>query len=450
MAERQVSSSQGKSRPTKYRRWAFTINNYDAEEPWRTAETLSEQKTIKYLVVGRELAPTTGTRHLQGYIEYFSCRSFNGVTRHIFSMFNGNAHVEVAHSSIKENVDYCTKEDSDPFIYKGTKKDDAGTVEKATISEMAEMAAKQGTEACKLAFGMDYYVSKQAVDKAANAVRSDAALKVLQEQYENATLKPWQHAVMRLIEMQGEREILFVIDKNGNQGKTWLTQYISLTKEGQCFDSTNKKDVAYALNPEKKVFVFDMTRATEPKMSLQILESIKNGIVFSGKYESGTKIVAGAKVVVMANSFTTQHEEQLSVDRPMILQLKPEMGNVGYEFTYWNNNQTKKTVTGTNGAPATLGDVVEKMALTERRWKRKFMRWGAELYKWGFNAHKNLRLAQNGYDEKYHRMKRPQDFDEPEEELNLTDMGVPDPFASESEDTESEEDDFGHWTVVAK
>ena len=147
MAERQVSSSQGKSRPTKYRRWAFTINNYDAEEPWRTAETLSEQKTIKYLVVGRELAPTTGTRHLQGYIEYFSCRSFNGVTRHIFSMFNGNAHVEVAHSSIKENVDYCTKEDSDPFIYKGTKKDDAGTVEKATISEMAEMAAKQETEA---------------------------------------------------------------------------------------------------------------------------------------------------------------------------------------------------------------------------------------------------------------------------------------------------------------
>ena len=224
MAERQVSSSQGKSRPSKYRRWAFTINNYNVEEPWRTVETLSEQKTIKFLVVGRELAPSTGTRHLQGYVEYFSCRSFQGVTRHLYSIFEGNAHIKVAHSSTTENYEYCTKEDSDPFVFKGQKKDNATTVEKATIGEMAEMAAKQGTEACKTAFGMDYYVSKQAVDKAANAVRSDLALTVLKEQFENATLKPWQDMVMKLIELQGDREILFVVDEQGNQGKTWLTQ----------------------------------------------------------------------------------------------------------------------------------------------------------------------------------------------------------------------------------
>ena len=147
---------------------------------------------------------------------------------------------------------------------------------------------------------------------------------------------------MKLIEIQGDREILFVIDEQGNQGKTLLTQYITLTQKGQCFDSTNKKDVAYALNPEKKIFIFDMTRATEPKMSLQILESIKNGIVFSGKYESGTKIVAGAKVVVMANTFTELHEAQLSVDRFMILHLKPEMHSIAYEFTYWTKKQAAR------------------------------------------------------------------------------------------------------------
>ena len=87
---------------------------------------------------------------------------------------------------------------------------------------MAEMAAKQGTEAAKAAYGMDYYVSKQAVDKATNAVRSDLALTVLKEQFENATLKPWQDMVMKLIELQGDREILFIIDEQGNQGKTWL------------------------------------------------------------------------------------------------------------------------------------------------------------------------------------------------------------------------------------
>ena len=79
-----------------------------------------------------------------------------------------------------------------------------------------------------------------------------------------------------------------------NQRKTWLTQCIALTQNGQSSGSTNKRDVAYALDPEKKTYVFNITRATEPKMSLQILESINNGIVFSGKYESGTKIVANA------------------------------------------------------------------------------------------------------------------------------------------------------------
>ena len=180
MAERQLSSSQG-NRPSKYRRWCFTINNYDEEEPWRKVEELAEQKTLKYLVAGREVAPTTGTRHLQGYLEYFSCRSFNGVTRHIFSIFGGNPHIEVTHSSLNDNYTYCTKEDNDPFVYKGTKKDNNTNVEHATIAEMAEMAAKQGTEAAKNAYGMDYYVSKAAVDKAANAVRSDLALAVLKE-----------------------------------------------------------------------------------------------------------------------------------------------------------------------------------------------------------------------------------------------------------------------------
>ena len=79
------------------------------------------------------------------------------------------------------------------------------------------------------------------------------------------------------------------------------------------------------------------------------------------------------------------------------------------------------------------------------------MKWGAEMYKWGADVHKCLRLRQNGYDEKYHRMKRPQDFNETEE-LTLTQQGVPDPFT----ESEGESDDkyeanssyHGHWTVV--
>ena len=453
MTQQQVDRAQN-SRPTKYRRWAFTLNNYDVEEPWKTMEELPEQKTLKYIVAGKEFAPSTGTRHLQGYLEYFNCRSFQGTTRHLHEIFGGNCHLEVAHSSLNENYLYCTKEDKYPFVFKGTKKDSTKT-EKSDIGEMAEVAAKEGTEACKEVYRMEYYIQKQAIDKAANALRSDIALKKLKEEFETATLKPWQHVVMKLVEIQGNREILFVIDDIGNQGKTWLTQYMTIIHEGQCFDSTNKKDVAYALNPEKNTFIFDVTRATEPKMSLQILESIKNGIVFSGKYESGTKIVSNAKVILMANSFNELHEAQLSVDRFMILHLKPVMGQMNYEFQYWDSTNSKRTVTGPNGQPGTVKEIIDHMALTERRWKRKFMRWGAEIYKWGANVHPNLRLRQNGYDRNMHRMKRLQDFND-EEAPSLTQQGVPDPFqtpeAEEDDNSESEEEDddedFGHWSVA--
>ena len=255
MTQRQLSNSQKGSKPSKYRRWAFTLNNYDENEPWRKLDELPEQKTMKYLVVGREVAPNTGTRHLQGYIEYFNCRSFTGTTRHLYSIFEGNPHVEVAHSSLNDNYVYWTKEDKDPFVYKGLKKDAGNKVEHAEIGEMAEMAAKQGTEAAKAAFGMDYYVSKNAVDKAANALRSDMALAVLKEQFENATLKLWQDVAMKMLEIQGDHEILFLVDELGNQGKTWLTQYITLTKEGQCFDSTNKKEVVRAKSRKENLRV---------------------------------------------------------------------------------------------------------------------------------------------------------------------------------------------------
>jgi len=44
----------------------FTINNYQRE----FIEQIFRIPKVKYVVLGEEVAPTTGTEHLQGYI-YF-------------------------------------------------------------------------------------------------------------------------------------------------------------------------------------------------------------------------------------------------------------------------------------------------------------------------------------------------------------------------------------------
>lgn len=50
-----------------YRRICFTLNNYGEEDERRIK---TEAHRYKYAVYGRETAPTTGTRHLQGYINF--------------------------------------------------------------------------------------------------------------------------------------------------------------------------------------------------------------------------------------------------------------------------------------------------------------------------------------------------------------------------------------------
>lgn len=89
----------------KNRSYVFTANNYTAE-----LETMLQNLECKYMIYGREVAPTTGTPHLQGYVSFKSPLSFNSVLRKL----NG-CNVEVAKGNATDNKIYCSKEDPSPF-----------------------------------------------------------------------------------------------------------------------------------------------------------------------------------------------------------------------------------------------------------------------------------------------------------------------------------------------
>lgn len=88
--------------------WCFTYNNYSEQDYARIIAI-----DCQYLVVGREVAPTTGTRHLQGYIKFYNARFFNAIK----ALLGEHVHLEVAKGSPQENKDYCSK--SGDFYEKG-------------------------------------------------------------------------------------------------------------------------------------------------------------------------------------------------------------------------------------------------------------------------------------------------------------------------------------------
>lgn len=84
----------------KSRSWCFTLNNYIPED-----ENVFRELECKYLICGREISPTTGTKHLQGYVYFKNPRSLQGVRE-----IHPEAHWEKAKGNAEQNREYCTKE----------------------------------------------------------------------------------------------------------------------------------------------------------------------------------------------------------------------------------------------------------------------------------------------------------------------------------------------------
>lgn len=91
----------------KFRNYCFTLNNYTEND----IESLS-RITYKYLIIGKEIAPNTGTPHLQGLICFVNARSWNSIKK-LYKW-----HVEPIKGTIEQNITYCKKEKN--FIEFGT------------------------------------------------------------------------------------------------------------------------------------------------------------------------------------------------------------------------------------------------------------------------------------------------------------------------------------------
>ena len=81
------------------RNWCFTINNY-------TDLPQFDPDSMCYLTFGREVAPSTGTPHLQGYVQ-FNSRQYLTYLR---SVISDRGRYTIAEGSPEDNRRYCQKD----------------------------------------------------------------------------------------------------------------------------------------------------------------------------------------------------------------------------------------------------------------------------------------------------------------------------------------------------
>ena len=83
-----------------YNRFCFTLNNWTPEEV-----DVLKALSYKYLILGFETAPTTGTPHIQGYVSLKKRTRWNTFKAQIPE----RSHIEPCRGSHAQNVDYCKK-----------------------------------------------------------------------------------------------------------------------------------------------------------------------------------------------------------------------------------------------------------------------------------------------------------------------------------------------------
>ena len=293
------------------RRWCFTLNNYTDEDLACARDRLTAD-SCRYAVVGVEQAPSTGTPHLQGYMHLKKQMRLAGLHK---MLFNRRGHFEVARGSDQENRDYCRKSErvllevGEPSAPHGTK------TSFVRANQIAKRVAEKGERLIDILESdpelMEAYGKHAAhVDRLIDMHRAreaEVAFKAPYESVDPATdLRPWQRELYSELRDSAPdpRKIVWYVDWRGGVGKSWFVNFF-LSRHGSrsaaCFSDGRPADVAYAYEYQRVVF-FDLTRSTPDLLPLcHVMEQLKDGRIFSSKYNSRVKLFACPHVVVFAN-----------------------------------------------------------------------------------------------------------------------------------------------------
>lgn len=143
----------------------------------------------------------------------------------------------------------------------------------------------------------------------------------LQAFYNTVKLRPWQTKMLNIIEFcESPRQIIWLVDPVGNNGKTFLSYYLRDMCQAIRVPNVNSNDFAFAYKYQK-IVVFDYTRESKDHINYDLLEDLKNGSIWSPKYQSAVKSWKyNVKVVCFANF--PPKLDALSHDRWYILELK--------------------------------------------------------------------------------------------------------------------------------
>lgn len=302
-------SSQAPAPSSRAKRWVFTLNNWTEDELQRILD--GGRSNAEYLVVGREQGEQ-GTPHLQGYVYWrTNCRLATCKNR----LGTNRVHLEIARADCPTNRAYCTKEDD--FEEIGTCPEQSQG-RRTDLERFFDWSDEFGREN-----GRPPTTPEVARIHPTIAVRYPRCLEIVRLRCERSLFhqqpqpREWQQRLYDdLVGEPDDRKIKFVVDPHGGLGKSWFVRWFLDQHPSDCqvFRPARVQDIAHAVRVRTKYFFFDVPRNGMEFLQFQVLEQLKDRLIFSPKYQSTTKQLLNVPhVVVFCNEHPT--ETEMSNDR---------------------------------------------------------------------------------------------------------------------------------------
>lgn len=262
-------------------RWVFTLNNYTPEEV-TTLRTAFESPSVQYATVGHEAAPTSGTLHLQGFIIFTSSQRFNAVRLFL----GGRAYCARARGTTEQCVQYC-KKDGDFWEVGAVPANQQG--KRTDFEEFKTWVESQTEYPTELKIATEF-TSLYARYRASCLRFVDLFYRPPAR--EIGQPNGWQRDLeQQLAGEPGDRSVTFVIDEAGKSGKSWFIRYFMAKHPKQCqrLSVGKRDDLAHVFDVSVRYLFLDIPRTQLEFLQYSFLESVKDRMVFSPKYDSMCK-----------------------------------------------------------------------------------------------------------------------------------------------------------------
>lgn len=303
-------------KPPQLKRWCFTLNNFTEDELRACTDALQHVQTV-YAVAGKERG-SNGTPHLQGFIHFEKRLSL----RQVKNIVGVRAHLEPARGSDNENRTYCRKEACVAFETGSPADDPERKRARLDLTQLALSFANRRAAGDELHSiletspdcGLAFLRHTKAVQLLSDGAQRAAALQRARRLFTGCVLRTYQARIDQLVRADPHpRQIHWYYEEYGNSGKTWFTRFLVCFRHAVRFSNAKSADIAYAIRGSPRVVVFDYSRSQEEQINYAVLEDIKNGLIFSPKYESTSKMFEVPHVIVFAN--WPPNESKMSQDR---------------------------------------------------------------------------------------------------------------------------------------